>query len=643
MTGESNEDSFTESETRWQGNRQHELQPDLLIGGKYTLVDKIGEGGMGQVWKAAESIPGRDAKAQDVVLKFLKPEDVRSEAAIDRFVRTYQATKPLHHRNLCPVHDFLQDQAYGCIQVMNFVEGVTLKDYIRNKTAASDGLNPVEAGRMIHEIADGLAAAHEARVIHRDIKPSNILVSQSGRCLVIDFGLAEALIDDAGQSRGVTGREGTLSYMAPEQLRGAKQTEATDQYALALVAWKLLTGDRAFVGDNSQELLRKMQHNSLQHPFLNSGQLGVLRKALRYEPNQRFASILDFAVMLDRACDAGVCLPPEPKPPIRGGNTFAGFPGGNTRSPTVISEKPEFQRPPVSKEFLPVIAGYVNVNNLYVAPDIPDKKEIQAREAAGIQPADPVLALIEVSFLGATVQTVVITESGVHHQRLGPVKPHASMDWDHVAKYRVGPVKGGLSIGGRKYHVGRDLNLRTAADLIYGLARVATGRISFENEPAMSATADAWNDVRARRDPTFLSRLTDAVASFQGAWHIHVRPRISRKTEEACRTAVNRPAAGCKAPLNDEFILAVVDLTAFGNSSEALVMTDVGIRRCGKWVFNGGVQRWQDVPSGAVSVIKDTFEAQRIQVGSEEYDLDTFGAAYVVCDLISAIAEIVNS
>ena len=204
--------------------------------GPYDVLEKLGEGGMGQVYKA------RDTRLDRLVA--IKQSNTEFS---DRFEREARAVAALNHPNICQVYDVGPDYL-----VMEFLEGRPLA--------------PVEGIRKVLElavqIADGMAAAHTVGIVHRDLKPDNILVTPEGRVKILDFGLAKAVAGDAGQQHtrtsltGVGTALGTVHYMSPEQARGLPATgPQSDQFSFGLILYELVTGQRAFARDSSAETM----------------------------------------------------------------------------------------------------------------------------------------------------------------------------------------------------------------------------------------------------------------------------------------------------------------------------------------------------------------------------------------------------
>jgi serine/threonine protein kinase/tetratricopeptide (TPR) repeat protein len=208
----------------------------------YRIFDKLGEGGMGVVYKAEDTKLGRS-----VALKFLPPELTRDTEARKRFAQEARAASALDHPNICTIHE-IDETAEGQLFIaMAFYEGESLKAKIERGPLKLD-----EALDIAAQIAQGLAKAHEQGIVHRDIKPANILVTKDGLVKIVDFGLAKL----AGAKVTKTGTTlGTARYMSPEQARGEAVDARSDIFSLGAVLYEMLTGKHAFPGEYEQAML----------------------------------------------------------------------------------------------------------------------------------------------------------------------------------------------------------------------------------------------------------------------------------------------------------------------------------------------------------------------------------------------------
>ena len=208
----------------------------------YKILEKIGSGGMGVVYKA------EDTKLERVVaLKFLPPELVRDEEARERFIYEARAASSLDHPNICTIHEINESDGHYFI-AMAFVEGESLKEKLKGGP-----LKLEEAISIAGDIASGLYEAHEKGIIHRDIKPSNIMVTPKGQAKIMDFGLAKfpgrAQLTKTGTTLG------TVAYMSPEQARGMEVDHRTDLWSLGIILYEMLTGRQPFSGEYEQAVM----------------------------------------------------------------------------------------------------------------------------------------------------------------------------------------------------------------------------------------------------------------------------------------------------------------------------------------------------------------------------------------------------
>ena len=217
--------------------------PGTIVAGRYRIVGLLGKGGMGRVYRADDLTLG-----QPVALKFLPPEFLADPARRDRFRAEVRLARRVTHPNVCRVHDLGEIDGQPYIS-MELVEGGDLTSLLRRigRLSTDKGLE------IARQLCAGLAAAHEKGVVHRDLKPANVMLDETGRVRITDFGLAAV----AGDVKGAEVRSGTPAYMAPEALQGKEATERSDIYALGLVLYEIFTGRRAFEGRSLAELTRQ--------------------------------------------------------------------------------------------------------------------------------------------------------------------------------------------------------------------------------------------------------------------------------------------------------------------------------------------------------------------------------------------------
>jgi WD40 repeat protein len=218
-----------------------QLVHDTIIG-HYRIIEKIGAGGMGEVYLAEDTKLDRK-----VALKFLPQHLCQIADCRARFTREAQAAAKLDHPNIVAVHEVGEYNGRPFFS-MQHVEGLTLKDVIAGKPLSMDRI--IEIGS---QVCEGLQAAHEKGITHRDIKPSNILIDSHGRARIVDFGLASVLGTDQLTKTGST--LGTIGYMSPEQVRGEKVDQRTDLFSFGVVLYEMITGHSPFKADSEAATL----------------------------------------------------------------------------------------------------------------------------------------------------------------------------------------------------------------------------------------------------------------------------------------------------------------------------------------------------------------------------------------------------
>jgi len=244
--------------------------------GPYVVQAKLGEGGMGAVFVAEHAMLDTTR-----VIKLLLPELTRNATVVQRFINEARAAAAIQHRNIVAVHDVGQAASGDWYIVMDHVAGCTLRALL---ATAGGPLLPGDALHLLAQLANGLAAAHARGVIHRDLKPDNILVTQRDRndrhVVILDFGVAK-LSEQLAGSLTITGQAiGTPAYMSPEQLRGATVDTTCDVFALAVIAYQLVTGG-ALPFQDTDECLPAAE---LYHRQLNGAVV---------DPRQRVATVPD--------------------------------------------------------------------------------------------------------------------------------------------------------------------------------------------------------------------------------------------------------------------------------------------------------------------------------------------------------------
>jgi Tol biopolymer transport system component len=290
--------------------------------GHYTILARIGKGGMGEVYLAHDQKLDRR-----VALKVLPPELAGGERQV-RFAREAKALAALNHPNIVTVHSVEEDRGIPFI-TMELVEGSTLADRLPRR----DGWPLDRFFDLAIPIADAVAAAHQHGIVHRDLKPGNVMVTADGRVKVLDFGLARQAEASAG-AETITNSEtglvvGTANYMSPEQARGQSVDARSDIFSLGIVFHEMLTGSRPFVGSTPTEVLSSIIKDA--PPPVSTMRAGIpreltrlVRRCLAKDPARRIQSVVDIRNELEelkREMDSGE-LVAEPRPaPVDGGRT----------------------------------------------------------------------------------------------------------------------------------------------------------------------------------------------------------------------------------------------------------------------------------------------------------------------------------
>ncbi len=321
-----------------------------VVGGRYELLDRIGRGGMAEVFRAFDRVLERR-----VAVKVLTVDGAEDETLFDRFRREARTAASLTHPNVVSVYDTGIDDDVHYI-VMELVEGPSLVDVLRRE-------GPLEVPRaleVIRPVANALAAAHAQGLVHRDVKPGNILFDRTGNPKISDFGIAR-VVSAATQTSAVYG---SALYMAPEQARGATVDGRADIYALGCVLYEMLTGHPPFVGDAAlavvyQHLNASPEPPSRLRPNIPTVLDAIVLRALAKDPAERYPQMDDFRGDLERFA-AG--LPPltaagpdlertrrlggPAETAVLGGMAAGADPTALIRPPSVVTHEEEVLAPP---------------------------------------------------------------------------------------------------------------------------------------------------------------------------------------------------------------------------------------------------------------------------------------------------------
>jgi serine/threonine protein kinase/tetratricopeptide (TPR) repeat protein len=275
------------------GARGHRPQSDpthsgiasgTVIAQRYQILDVLGEGGMGAVYKANDRELNRT-----VALKVIRPELARNPAIVERFKQELRLSHQVTHKNVIRIYDLGEGEGIKFI-TMEYIEGKDLRSLIREKKRFA----PEETVEVIQQVCQALDAAHSVGVIHRDLKPQNIMQDRAGRILVMDFGLARTLEGDGMTQTGAL--VGTMEYMSPEQALGKELDQRSDIFSLGLICYELLTGKTPFLADSAlASLIKRTQERAVPVSDVDAqipGALsGIVSKCLERDLSNRYQSV----------------------------------------------------------------------------------------------------------------------------------------------------------------------------------------------------------------------------------------------------------------------------------------------------------------------------------------------------------------
>lgn len=276
---------------------------DLIVGtelGHYSIAEKIGAGGMGEVYRARD-----EHLARDVAIKVLPPGTVVNESARKHFRKEALILSQLNHPSIATIYDFDTQQGVDFL-VMEYISGITLNDKV-----SAGPLPEKELLRLGVQLAEGLCLAHEHGVVHRDLKPGNLRITNDGRLKILDFGLAQlrlpatptaTTIESLSESQPIAG---TLNYMAPEQLLGQEIDARTDIHAAGLVLYEMATGRHPFASVERTQLIAAILHRTPRLPVARNEGVSpelerIIGKCAEKEPENRYQSAKELAVDLRR-------------------------------------------------------------------------------------------------------------------------------------------------------------------------------------------------------------------------------------------------------------------------------------------------------------------------------------------------------
>jgi tRNA A-37 threonylcarbamoyl transferase component Bud32 len=272
--------------------------------GNYKIIDKIGEGGMGAVFKGVDLMLERE-----VAIKMLRPELARQPQVVERFRTEAVTLAKLSHSNVATLHSFFR-QGDDFFMVMEFVRGKTLDDVIR----AQGAMQCDRAIELFCMALEGIDHAHKMGIVHRDIKPANMMLTETGSIKVMDFGIARVLGSDRLTKAGHL--IGTVEYMSPEQVRGEETDARSDIYSLGILLYEMLTGRVPFNGTSEYELMRCQIDVAPTPPRVHAPHIPLsveqaIMRSLAKKREARYQSASDFRLVLMRRNIGAVTTPLE--------------------------------------------------------------------------------------------------------------------------------------------------------------------------------------------------------------------------------------------------------------------------------------------------------------------------------------------
>ena len=268
------------------------IKEGVLLGGRYEIIDKIGSGGMANVYKAIDRVLNRY-----VAVKVLKKEFSADENFVKKFWSEAQSAAGLTHANIVNVYDVAEDRGLYYI-VMELVEGITLKDYIQKKGK----LTAKEVIGITMQVSSAMDAAHSNNIIHRDIKPQNIIISKEGKVKVTDFGIAKATSSNTISTNVM----GSVHYTSPEQARGGFSNAKSDIYSLGITMYEMITGELPFDGDSTVSIALKHLQEDIVPPSELVPEIPysleqIIMKCTQKSADRRYANVAALARDLKRS------------------------------------------------------------------------------------------------------------------------------------------------------------------------------------------------------------------------------------------------------------------------------------------------------------------------------------------------------
>ena len=276
-------EKFAQAPTKTFMKEFQELTPGSTFAGRYQVIEELGKGGMGRVYKAMDlEINER------VALKVIKPDIAEDKRTIERFQNEIKFARKISHKNVCRMYHLSKERDTHYI-VMEYVQGETLKSMIR----MTRQLSTWTAVNIARQVCEGLAEAHRLGVIHRDLKPQNVMIDQEGSARIMDFGIARSLRTKGATVPGVM--IGTPEYMSPEQVEGQETDQRSDIYALGVILYEMLTGRLPFEGETPLSVALKHKSDMPLDPRKINSQIPealsqVILRCLEKKKEKRYQS-----------------------------------------------------------------------------------------------------------------------------------------------------------------------------------------------------------------------------------------------------------------------------------------------------------------------------------------------------------------
>lgn len=502
---------------------------DRVIKGKFKVLAKLGQGGMGAVYLAEQMGIG-----QKVALKFLKSEYSSDPELARRFLNEAKSYARVAHPNAVALHDFGQDDEGNLFIAMEYCEGVDLK-----KVLAEQGRLPVvEAIDVVLQVADVLANAHEKGVIHRDLKPENIMIRRGLRGVhakVLDFGIARLL--DAGTKLTMAGAiAGTPRYMSPEQVEGKEAGFRADVYSLGIVLYESLTGRQPFDGVTVSEILRKQVMEPLPRvidfaPDIDLPELeAVLQRACAKRAEERWPDMVAFAHALSKVIPTQASL----ASPVFGNST--GVAQTQIKLPTKIAAREPSPAPPKIASHEAQAAALTELSGPHSVPELRSRKPMWVVATLGLAAVGGVAYW---AFQSTRIETPVTAEAapqldtkkGVDAAEAAKIVREQS-EWAKEEN-RKERARGYLGKGKTSFEVG---DLEDAEIQLRAIAQETPKGTVFDDGQALLKVIDTIrNHLKAAAAAKSRGRCDEALPLYQAALRLNAKVVDAQRGQDSCQ------------------------------------------------------------------------------------------------------------